>query len=142
VKLNAALEVMRIKRQKLSCCIPWTGNSFCLRGERKIGRPAKHDLQLFAPICQATFTLNYATTVHIPVYVATMAHSICSSCAFRDYALAPYDHLISKHSHMYMRYDSLKLTLFLQQKLKLVFWIRGDEEKSILLVKPSIVTSE
>ena len=55
-------------------------------GETKIDRPAKHDLQLCGPVCQATFTLNYATAADIPVYIVTMARSICSLYVSVDYA--------------------------------------------------------
>jgi len=74
VKLNAALEVVRINKKKLEAVLLYFM-------DWKIDRPAKHDLQLCAPVCQATFTLNYATaSVDIPVYVVTMARSICSLC--------------------------------------------------------------
>ena len=40
-------------------------------GETKIDRPAKHDLQLCRPVCQATFTLNFATAAYISTTVCS-----------------------------------------------------------------------
>jgi len=86
VKLNAALEVIRTKKVEAVLLYFMNWKLALPKGETKIDRPAKHDLQLCAPVCQATFTVNYATAADIPVHVVAMARSICSLHVSVDYA--------------------------------------------------------
>lgn len=99
MKLNAALEVLRIKKTEAVLLYFMDWKLALPKGETKIDRPAKHDLQLCAPVCQATFTVNYATAADIPVHVVTMARSICSLlCLLGLRILTSCDHLIPKHN--------------------------------------------
>lgn len=98
MKLNAALEVVRIKKNVEAVLLYFMDWKLALpKGETKIDRPAKHDLQLCEPVCQATFTLNYATAADIPAYVV-MQHML-SVCLHGLRILTTCDHLIPKLSH-------------------------------------------
>lgn len=66
MKLNAALEVVRIKKNVAVLLYFMNWKLALPTAKTKIDRPAKHDLQLCEPVCQATFTLNDATAADIP----------------------------------------------------------------------------